>query len=709
MSADTLKQLLLNSAPKQPISERVGRAAGIFVRVFRNMTIKAGENDANQPSGKVDDLVDLDLTAISEEEGARAFGITVEELRDLESNAYQYVINCFALLKEEIPYGIISVYISSYLEGGDELAEDEVAAKIACDPDLVDKGVNNCLSDMKVAERMSEEETRELIEFVRLGITQIDFGSIKEALEVNPIVGNQLEFYEIKSEIIGRNRNFAVSEMDDSDYRSVISEWVNIEGALSDEELARYFEREKFDKRYLTTFFDTCQFGMVNKELVRAAAKFDQRTEFMECVNICKNRIVRHFERLPNSREDERRFLPENCAFTRNGTNAFRLFYDKYLKDGDTVMVTSEEYGEMVHMLKGELEGVPKKDINVVILDEYSCFKSDDDYAKHVREKAEAHNANYFLVSVVGRRGTVFPLDKINDVLEDSDKTVDIIADAAQALGRKVLDFHKSKPAVVIASCQKGTDFGGPVGLIALAKDFVELKEIEMNYVEDPESGEYKPYLELSESDKKKLAHLYRGYKTLEFNNTDEIGTLNKTDMARFMYGVNPFLLRSLCDKGGRKLPECLTMSVEEREDTNHALACNFLKLLRVINEKNENRVKILYPANLYSEDGEIQEERVSNIFELKIEGMKRTNKNEQGEIISEEPGVMQIAERLGITIQDYYDEAEEGVSFRIAFHPFMNNDSIKILGFVLQKCCEIAKGKDIKNSDESEVSNIAA
>ena len=346
-------------------------------------------------------------------------------------------------------------------------------------------------------------------------------------------------------------------------------------------------------------------------------------------------------------------------------------------------------------MLKGNLEGVKQKDINVVPIPAFSEGKSEDEFVEEVRDFVHEYEPDYLLMSTVSRRGTPFPLERISKILKECELKVDLILDGCQTIGRRIIDFNKVKPDVFIGSCQKGTDFGGPVGLLSVASDFVQRRG-EMDYIEN---GDDNPYIELSEEDRKRVP-VYN----LEFNNSDEIGTLNKTDMARFMYGINPTALKSLRNEDGSPLlPDCMTMSVEEREGTNHALACNFLKMLRAINSKEENqtddgegRIKILHPTNVYSGTGEVQEERVSNIFELKIEGKNRTNLEDGEEIEGEPPGVIQIVERYGVTIQDYYDEAEKGASFRIAFHPFMNNESIKILAFALQECCRLAKEREV-------------
>ena len=691
-----IPQSPLGETPKYPIIERIGRAKGIIVRVVRGFVTSTPTGDTADTSEEFDkisiDLDDLDLTDASQEEKAEVFGISVEELNDLEFKARQYITQCFALLKEEIPYGVILSYIQAFVDKDDEFAEEEASLEIVIrDPDLLEIGIENCLNALGVAEQMSHEEVCEVAICVREEVSLVGFESIMETLRINSTVVEHLEIYEIDTDYIKDNRIQAIEEID-LDYREAMSEWVDVKGELSDEEMAKYFEREKFDKRFLTTYFDTCQFGLINPELVEAAAKFDRRNpKFAKFLYRCKRNIVNHLEG-----KKGKRFLPENCAFTRNGTSAFRLFYDKYLSDGDKVCFSIEEYGEMTKMLKYDSKDKSSKKLNIAPpLPAYEEGMSEDLYVEKVREHVEEHKPDYLLISVVSRRGTVFPLEKISEVLRESSHKVNLILDGCQTVGRRVMDFNKIRPDVFIGSCQKGTDLGGPVGFLAIANDYIDSRA-ELDYNEE-ENGN--PYMELNEDEKERRKRIYQ----LQWNNNQEIGTLNKTDMARFMYGVNPTALRSLC-KDGKRLPKCLTMSVEEREGTNHALACNFLKLLWAINknEENNDRIKILHPTNVYSKNGEVQEERVSNILECKIEGLHLTNKDKDGNMIKKEngddleEGITEIATRFGVTIQDYYDQAEEGASFRIAFHPFMNNKSLKILGFVLQECCKIAKEREV-------------
>ncbi len=687
--------------PGLPIIERVGRAGGMAIRWVRDRTTKTTKNGFNKDYAEIenipDEMVGLDLTDTSEAR-AEAFGLlTVEELNYFEVKVAKYIKNTFELFESEIPYGVISTYISTLFKEGYKEAKSELDAEISFDLDLVDKGVTNCLNAIGVADRMSEMSISKITDFVRQRILKVGFGTIMETVKVNPITNKHLAMYLVETEAIELQRGLATKKMNEN-YCEVVSEWREVNEELSDEELAKYFNREKFDKRYLSTYFDTCQFGIINMQLVKEAEKFARNNDFDEILDLCKSAIVNHLEEADDINEGgQRRFTPKNCAFTRNGTNAFRLFYDKYLDDGDKVCVSSEEYGEMTKMLKYDPKDKNSKKLNVTPpLPVFAEGVSEDSYVEKVRKHVEKHKPDYLLISVVSRRGTVFPLEKISEVLKNGSHKVNLILDGCQTVGRRRMDFNKIRPDVFIGSCQKGTDLGGPVGILAVASDYVENKG-KLAYCEGKKGN---PYMKLRKEDKEKLRRIYQ----LEWNNNQEIGTLSTVDMARFMYGIDPESLRLALDENDDELPECLIKSVEVREKTNHDLACNFLNLLWAINhkEENEDRIKIFHPVNVYSETGKVQEDRVSNIFECKIKGLHLTNKKDDGKTIRKdengkdvEDGIVEIAAAFGVTIQDYFDQAEEGVSFRIAFHPFMSNESIKLLGFALEKCCEIAKERE--------------
>jgi len=72
-----------------------------------------------------------------------------------------------------------------------------------------------------------------------------------------------------------------------------------------------------------------------------------------------------------------------------------------------------------------------------------------------------------------------------------------------------------------------------------------------------------------------------------------------------------------------------------------------------------------------------INKNEISPIFECRIEGIPFGK-------------VQKVARDYGVVINKYFEGWDDGNSFRICFHPFMGNDSVKILGKVLERCCEL-------------------
>jgi len=448
-----------------------------------------------------------------------------------------------------------------------------------------------------------------------------------------------------------------------SEYDEVMKSWDENQYALSDADMSKIFHRETADNRLLTTFFDTAQFGLVNRFLVEQAEKRDRdNPDFPDFVISQKKAIVEHFEPFDEFASDgTRRFIPENSIFTRNGTKAFGFLYDNYLKDGDSVLTTSEEYCEITDMI----EGKGKEDAKNIGLNKLPVYEDKESYLRDFADMLGRNpKINYILVSAVSRRGSVFPLKEMNEIKKtfetETGRRIYLIVDGCQTTGRRVLDFNDFEPDVFIASSQKGTDFGGPVGFLALSSNFIS------------EKGKF----EYDEAGNKSAVYL-------KDSNNEEVGTLNKTDMARFALGIDPRSLSKLRNNNVKKIIiEKMLLSVEERQSANHKLACNFAALARAINKKTKGRFKILYPTMIYGPNGKLNEDRLSNIFECKIRGMERKE-------------VIKKMQDFGVTIQDFEDSAEKDVSFRIALHPFMGNNALKILGFALNECCVKAQSRE--------------
>jgi selenocysteine lyase/cysteine desulfurase len=584
---------------------------------------------------------------------------------------------------------IIGVMLKS--NGDPKMLEKLLLKELTINNALLRKAIFKCAKLTRKVELHNKELT-DLSKIFRSRIFQAVENdravNLMESIKNNETVIDFARANEDEAKITRKRRHEALTNVAKiKEYAEVINSWDENPCSLSDSQMREIFERETADNRFLTTFFDTAQFGLVNRFLEKHASKIDKENpDFDDFVKSCKTSIIEHFEPLGSiAAKKERRFAPENCIFTRNGMGAFRFFYDNYLKDGDSVLTTSEEYGEITHIMGPDEKKKDKKDVQLNAMPPY------EDKENYLRDFAnmlsQNPGINYILVSTVSRRGTVFPLKEMNEIRKqvgaETGRHIHLVADACQAVGRRVINFNDFEPDVFIGSSQKGTDFGGPVGFLALSSDFIR------------EKGEF----EYDEAGNKSIPYL-------KDSNKEEIGTLNKTDMARFTWGLKPELIGSLKIQGMKdkdKVINKLLLSVEERQKANHNLACKFAHLARAINKRTKGRFKVLYPAMIYGPNGTLNEDRLSNIFECRIKGLKRHNKNYDND---KKPDVIHTAQSFGVTISDFYDEAEEGVSFRIALHPFMSNNSLRILGYALHECCVQAQEQDREKREEQRGKN---
>jgi len=110
------------------------------------------------------------------------------------------------------------------------------------------------------------------------------------------------------------------------------------------------------------------------------------------------------------------------------------------------------------------------------------------------------------------------------------------------------------------------------------------------------------------------------------------------------------------------------TMSLAERSNANDLLAGRFLKLVEAINGDAGHRIKIL--TEIDSRSG------LPPILELEVEGVSREE-------------LHKTAKLYGVHIAADYSTSASDVSIRIAFHPYMGNDSIKLLAYVLLAACD--------------------
>ena len=435
------------------------------------------------------------------------------------------------------------------------------------------------------------------------------------------------------NKVRSRSRKSLLSEVKRGGYADLINSWDKNPHALSDKQMQSYFSQEP-DVRFFTTYCDSAQFGMVNRFLLEEATSFSEEfSNLDDFVQASKDEVLRHFSPVNLFSGEPRRFSSDNVIFAQNGTHAFRLFYDHVLKSGNTLAVSSEEYSEITDMMESDEDG---KAINLIRLPRFNGDVLA--YQQALESVLSNSNIDYLFISMLSRRGTLFPMQAIRECIQKVSPSTKLIVDTCQVVGRRNIDFNGSDPDGFIASCQKGSDLGGPVGVLAFKDGFISADH--------------------------------------PIHRAAEIGTLDKQDMARFVFALNP--TKAYNKKAGlnKKLLSSMTMSVSEREKTLQDLSVKFLELLGAMdkNPNNLRKIEILYPSYIDSDFDVSDSKMLSGIFELKIEGLRRSD-------------IIKICGSYGITIRDYLDEAEEDVSFRIALHPFMGNEAIQIICGALQKC----------------------
>ncbi|MBN2096738.1 aminotransferase class V-fold PLP-dependent enzyme [Candidatus Peregrinibacteria bacterium] len=415
-------------------------------------------------------------------------------------------------------------------------------------------------------------------------------------------------------------------------FPEVVSQWDENPHALNDEEMAPFFVRsdhlmegvDNFGSRFLTTYADSAQFGLENRLLSQEATRLSrQRMDFMEFMGGFKEAVIRHFEpkryadlqaQMEGRHEPLRFTRPmENLFVAGNGTGAFQLFSEAYIRPGETVLVTPQEYGEIVAILQ----------------DKAHVFQLPDTPEALV-ELLKNIQVDYALVSELSRHGNPFPLAWFREVLDRHAPQTDLIVDGAQSIGRRVIDFSKIRPSVLVGSIQKGSNVGSsPLGLLMLSDDFLNRRG-------------------LSEM-------------------VQEKGSVGHEALGRLVAACTPEYLGTLAGSNeniSKDVLQKMTISVEERQKAVQQMVRKFLQLVQAINQRCGNRIEILNPVGA---------DNLSCILTCKVRGLERRT-------------VKGIAKGRGVTINHYWDELEEGVSFRIAFHPFMNNNALKIMGYALME-----------------------
>lgn len=370
----------------------------------------------------------------------------------------------------------------------------------------------------------------------------------------------------VSEEWIEMHREEAIEGMNEA-YGDVFEEWPEFAHALSDEEMAIYFEdRAGSDPRYLTTYFDSACMGIVNEGLAKFADKKAAigRRKWESFLRRAKQRIVRALEK-GESPDEERRFTHENCSFHENGTQAFIRFREAVMKPGDKVLATHEEYSDLVNDMR-------KHEVDVETLSEPR------DQAEFLRllEEGLREKPDYLLISEVGRLGNVYPLEAVNEIRKRVSPKTRIIVDCVQSAGRWEHDMKACEADAVILSTQKGSDLGAGRGVLALSSDLsgFKIEDMKQTQEEDENEGGTRPH----------EAYARTGY-------------------AMNLEGVDP-------ESEGLKH----VLSPKERKEAVQTITQAFLELVRTVNEGGDGKIDILNPVT----------KECAHAVEVRVPGVKR-------------------------------------------------------------------------------------
>lgn len=393
---------------------------------------------------------------------------------------------------------------------------------------------------------------------------------------------------------IRTKRGEALENMNEN-HRDFFDGLEEIGPVLDDDQMNAIFRATREDgPQFLSTNFDTAQFGIENRALSQASdrvARLDA-PDWGNFVRRMRRNVTFPLEFLRNFTA-RRRFHPENTTFHPNGSMAFSSLVSSCIEAGSRVLATDEEYKKMLDK---------ERKINVEYL--VKPFADVTEYRGQIEEILQLRRFDYMIVSEVSRFGTVFPLNQIHAVRRGipEDRRPRLIVDACQSAGRIAHHLSSSQPDAVFYTTNKGGEFGESLGVVSLADDFAE--QINRARIADTakDLDDYYP------------------------------GTQSHLAMARTAHAMQ------LAD---------LTIP---RESSGLAL-------------EPAERGRIIRPHN---------KEHLAHVLEVKVEGVTRKRLSE-------------FAKECGVHISASYDNPHDDESFRVAFHPYMGNDSLKLLGWVLE------------------------
>lgn len=363
------------------------------------------------------------------------------------------------------------------------------------------------------------------------------------------------------------------------------------------------------DRPFPSTYFDGAKVGLIDKRLVNTAKLYE--SEDFETLRASCIRELLH-ALAPRSSA----YLPHNVHFAESGTAAFGLL-KPLIRSDDQVLITSEEYGPL-------LDGIDKD--NIIVLPDYRDFQGKDPFLYQLEittRLASNPNIRFMLVSEVGRRGTLFPMDAFDNARQSIKRPVHLVMDGCQSFGRRVTRLDAHKPDVYFGSAFKGTDIGVG-GFSIFSKQFTQSNP-------HPTDGGSK-FAEL-------LPRLQLAAHPLSF-------------------GLREFL------------------TIPNRQRALQDLSSKFVLMVQALNrESGQPRIRILAPSHGFMDrSGNPVPQLMTGIFECEVVGCTRTE-------------VSDFARHFGVIIAPSYEFPLSERSFRIAFHPHMGNESILILGYVLAHC----------------------
>ena len=631
---------------------------------------------------------------------------TAEVDPNLLSETRDYFASHFLVSREDVPLSLLKIVVSMKDASG-HIPHDAFNSLFLIEANgdsikLLNKAIDNYLRD-KVKNEKPHLEPEKLLndkkkrQFVVQSVLNEIKGRYHEEINLKDIfdrirvldeaLDDADKKYNIKSyPNVIKSRKNAVKNID-ANFNT--QNWLENPLALDDKEMSQFFSEKKKEAEhysFLTTYFDSALEALTVTILDNIIKRFVKK-EFKNLIRFSKENILkalepRNWKSRFTRRIDDHSPISANLFFTKNGTSAAELFIDHFIHEGDSILMGKQEYVPIKKYLRSK---------KAEVIDELPIYTGDDEaYVSQVEDLVVNRGINFILISDISRLGTQVPLKLFKDIRKRHPE-LKLVVDACQTIGRKVVDYDDDEvnPNVIIASCQKGFEtLAESTGFLVLTDTMFETCHNIPDFLN-------------------KAKEIERGTEHRNLPVDARIACAPEQELK--MYLNEPEIIKII----SKEILEKICSSVEKRGRALKDLSSKFAQLVQEINRRHGNRIKILNPeqANIYKPGEKINEKSLSGIFECKIKGVTLDQ-------------VMGIAKTFGITIGDHretelkdkmeelkkqdktpdekkklQDEIDEimanhegGISefdtFRIAFHPYMGNEAIKILGYVLHECC---------------------